>query len=66
MIVYHGGEIRGGVRSSRKIEGVTDAWMTFGAYDEVAALEVDDINHGGHIVSRSMRPIPGVAETIAL
>lgn len=64
LITIHGGEIREVVRSLKKVEHVVDATMTFGPYDVVATLDVDDINHLGRIVSRMIRPIPGIAETL--
>ena len=64
LITVHGGEIREVVRNLKKIEHITEATMTFGLYDVIAVLEVDDINHLGRIVSRSIRPIPDVAETL--
>jgi DNA-binding Lrp family transcriptional regulator len=66
LINIHGGEIREVLHLLRKVENVVEASMTFGPYDVVAVLDVDDINHLGHIISRSIRPIPGVVETITL
>lgn len=64
LIHIRGSEIREVVRQLRQIEHVQEATMTFGPYDAVAVLEADDINHLGRIIARSVRPIPGVAETI--
>jgi DNA-binding Lrp family transcriptional regulator len=64
LINVRGGEIREVVRQLQKVENVIEATMTFGPYDAVAVLQVDDINHLGRIISRSIRPIPGVVDTL--
>jgi len=64
LITVQGGEISEVVRSLKKVEHVVDATMTFGVYEVIATLEVDDINHLGRIVSRMIRPIPGITDTI--
>ncbi len=58
------GGIRDVVRQLRRVEGVTEANMTFGPYDAVAIITADDTNHLGMILSTKIQPIPGVVETL--
>ncbi|MCK4897856.1 MAG: Lrp/AsnC ligand binding domain-containing protein [Anaerolineales bacterium] len=58
------GGIRDVVRQLRRVEGVTEANMTFGPYDAVAIITAEDTNHLGMILSTKIQPIPGVVETL--
>lgn len=64
LINIRTGEIRQVVRQIRRIEGVTDAKMTFGPFDAVVTIKADDINHIGHILTTHIQPIPGIEETL--
>ncbi len=64
LMHIQGGEILQVVRELRRVEGVDEAHMTFGPYDAVAVLTVNDLNHIGRIVSSGIRPIPGVIDTL--
>ena len=64
LIDIRTGEIREAVRQLRRVEGVAEAYMTFGIYDAIAVLEAQDLNEMGRIMSSSIQPIPGVIETI--
>jgi DNA-binding Lrp family transcriptional regulator len=64
LINIRAGEIREVVQQLKKVDGVKDAYMTFGPYDAVAIVESEDINKLGRILSSSIQPIPGVAETL--
>jgi DNA-binding Lrp family transcriptional regulator len=52
------------VSNLRRLDGVTDAHMTFGPYDVVAVVQADDANKLGKLVARQVQPIPGVLDTI--
>jgi len=52
------------VSNLRRLDGVTDAHMTFGPYDVVAEVQADDANKLGKLVARQVQPIPGVLDTI--
>jgi DNA-binding Lrp family transcriptional regulator len=58
------GGIRDVVHQLRRVEGVTEANMTFGPYDAVAIVTAEDTNHLGNIISTKIQPIPGVVETL--
>ena len=58
------GGIRDVVRQLRRVEGVTEANMTFGPYDAVAIIMAEDTNHLGMILSTKIQLIPGVVETL--
>ena len=64
LIDIRTGEIREAVQQLRRIDGVVDAYMTFGIYDAIAVVEAKDLNEMGRIMSSSIQPIPGVLETI--
>lgn len=64
LIDIRTGEIREAVRQLRRVEGVVEAYMTFGIYDAIAVLEASDLNEMGRLLSSSIQPIPGVIETI--
>lgn len=64
LIDVRPGEIKHVVNMLRRIDGVQEAYMTFGPYDIVATLEARDINHLGSLLSNDIQPIPGIAETL--
>ena len=58
------GDVKEVVKSLRRVDGVLEANMTFGPYDAVTVIEVDDINAVGSILANKIQPIPGVLETL--
>ena len=58
------GEIRQVVDMVRRIEGVDEAYMTFGPYDVVVTVQARDIAHLGNLLSGKIQPVPGVIETL--
>ncbi len=64
LIDVRPGEIKNVVSMLRRLEGVQEAYMTFGPYDIVVTLEARDINHLGSLLSNDIQPIPGIAETL--
>ena len=64
LIDIRTGEIREAVQQLRRLEGVVEAYMTFGIYDAIAVVEANDLTEMGRIMSSKIQPIPGVIETI--
>jgi DNA-binding Lrp family transcriptional regulator len=64
LIHIRTGEIREVVRQLRRVEGVSEANMTFGPYDAVAIVEAQDVKNIGDIIVATIQPIPGVLETL--
>jgi DNA-binding Lrp family transcriptional regulator len=64
LIEIRTGEIGEVVKHLKRVEGVTEANMTFGPYDAVAVVEAEDVNEIGHIIASGIQPIPGVLETL--
>lgn len=64
LIHIRTGDVKDVVKSLREIEGVLEANMTFGPYDAVAVIEVDDINAVGSVLANKIQPIPGVLDTL--
>jgi DNA-binding Lrp family transcriptional regulator len=64
LIHIRTGDIREVIRQLRRVDGVTEATMTFGPYDAIAVVEADDVKTIGKIMAASIQPIPGVIETL--
>ncbi|HRQ24836.1 MAG TPA: Lrp/AsnC ligand binding domain-containing protein [Anaerolineales bacterium] len=64
MVKIRAGDVKDVVSHLRKIEGVTEANMTFGPYDAVAVVETADIAKLGKITALEIQPIPGVEQTL--
>lgn len=64
LINIRAGEIAEVVRQLRRVEGVTEAHMTFGPYDAVAEVSAESVEHLGKTLAMSIQPIPGVLETL--
>lgn len=64
LIEIRTGEIPEVVRQLKRIESVTEAYMTFGPYDAVAVISADDVSHLGRIMASVIQPIPGVLDTL--
>ncbi len=64
LIKTRAGEIQDVVKNLCKLEGVTEAHMTFGPFDVVAEVETPDISMLGTITAARIQPIPGVEQTL--
>ncbi len=64
LIKIHTGEIPEAVKWMRKKKNITEANMTFGPYDAVAVVQVNDLNELGNIIAFEIQSIPGVMETL--
>jgi DNA-binding Lrp family transcriptional regulator len=64
LINVRPGEIREVVRQLARVEGVSEATMTFGPYDAVAVVEAADVAGVGRVLATGIQPIPGVTETL--
>ncbi len=64
LIKIRSGEVKDVVRSLRKIDGITEANMTFGPYDAIAEVETSDVAKLGTITASMIQPIPGVEQTL--
>jgi len=64
LINVRAGEIREVVRQLARVEGVSEATMTFGPYDAVAVVEAADVAGVGRVMATGIQPIPGVTETL--
>jgi DNA-binding Lrp family transcriptional regulator len=64
LIKIRTGELREVVKQLRRIQGVTEANMTFGPFDAVALVKFDTVNQLGQLIASAIQPIPGVLETL--
>jgi DNA-binding Lrp family transcriptional regulator len=64
LIKIRAGEVKNVVRSLRKVDGITEAHMTFGPYDAVAEVETAEVAILGDITASKIQPIPGVEQTL--
>ncbi len=64
LIKIRAGDVKDVVRSLRKVDGVSEAHMTFGPYDAVAEVEFTDVAKLGTITASKIQPIPGVEQTL--
>ena len=64
LIKTRAGDIKEVVKSLRKLEGVTEAHMTFGPFDVVAEVETEDVARLGAITASVIQPIPGIEQTL--
>ncbi len=64
LIKVRSGEVKQVVKSLSKVEGVTEAHMTFGPYDVVAEVVTSDVAELGAITASNIQPIPGVEQTL--
>jgi nitrate reductase NapAB chaperone NapD len=64
LIDIRTGDVSEVVKNLRRVEGVLEANMTFGAYDAVAVMEAPDVETLGDKLVTEVQPIPGVLETI--
>ena len=64
LINIRAGDIASVIQHMKRVEGVTEATMTFGPYDGVAVIEAEDLKAIGQIIYKHIQPIPGVMETL--
>lgn len=64
LIKVCAGELKAVVHDLCKVNGVTEAHMTFGPYDAVAVLEAADLAKLGAITASEIQSIPGVVQTL--
>ena len=64
LINIRAGDIESVITHMKRIDGITEATMTFGPYDGVAIVEAEDINAIGQIIYKEIQPVPGVIETL--
>jgi DNA-binding Lrp family transcriptional regulator len=64
LINIRTGEIPEVVRNLRRIDSVSEAYMTFGPYDAVAVVNAKDVAHLGQLMSSVIQPIPGIIDTL--
>lgn len=64
LISIRTGQLTDALRQIKRVEGISEANMTFGPYDAVAIVHAADIKALGKILSMDIQPIPGVLETI--
>ena len=58
------GNVKEVVGHLRRVASVVEAHMTFGPYDAVAVIEMDDIKSIGSILANDIQPIPGILDTM--
>jgi DNA-binding Lrp family transcriptional regulator len=64
LIKIRTGEIPEAVKWMRKKKNIKEANMTFGPYDAVAIVEVNDLNELGNVIAFEIQSIPGIMETL--
>ncbi|MGD8620478.1 MAG: Lrp/AsnC ligand binding domain-containing protein [Anaerolineales bacterium] len=58
------GDIENVVAHLKRLDSISEAYMTFGPYDALAIVEAEDVNHLGRTLATQIQPIPGVQETL--
>ncbi len=64
LVNIRAGDIASVLGHMKRVEGVTDATMTFGPYDGIVIVEAEDLKEIGRVIHRRIQPIPGVLETL--
>jgi DNA-binding Lrp family transcriptional regulator len=64
LLNIRAGDIASVIQHMKRVEGVSEATMTFGPYDGVAVIEAEDLKAIGKIIYKNVQPIPGVLETL--
>jgi DNA-binding Lrp family transcriptional regulator len=64
LIEVRPGEIAKVVKHLQRVEGVTEATMTFGPYDAIAIVNAETVKAVGQVVYDRIQPIPGVLDTL--
>lgn len=58
------GQIRKVIDLLRRSQKVVEVNMTFGPYDAVAIVNIDNLSELGTLLANVIQPIPGVMETL--
>jgi DNA-binding Lrp family transcriptional regulator len=64
LITAQTGEAPAVVRQALRLNGISEAHITFGPYDAVAVIKAETLQEIGHIVHNKLQPIPGVQDTL--
>jgi len=64
LIHVRTGSINEVIHNMVRVPGVKEANMTFGPYDIVASVQVENIEKLGHLIASELQPIPGVLDTL--
>jgi len=64
LINVRNGQIMEVVKQLLTLPSVAEAHMTFGPYDVVTKVNVEDLNQMGYLIAEEIQPIPGVIETL--
>ena len=64
LLNIRAGDIASVIQHMKRVEGVSEATMTFGPYDGVAVIEAEDLKAIGRIIYKQIQPIPRVLETL--
>jgi len=64
LLNIRAGDIASVIQHMKRVDGVSEATMTFGPYDGVAVIEAEDLKAIGKIIYKNVQPIPGVLETL--
>ncbi|MBI4678387.1 MAG: Lrp/AsnC ligand binding domain-containing protein [Elusimicrobia bacterium] len=54
------------VKRFRSVEGVTEVYLVFGAWDAILSVEADTIDKLSSMITAQLRGIPGVSATETL
>lgn len=52
------------IRNLKNLSDVQSAEMTFGEYDVIVVVHVDDVTRLAKLVSNEIQPIPGILHTV--
>lgn len=58
------GEIHAALRDLRRLRTVTESHLTFGPFDAIATVEVENLSDVGRVVAVEIQTIPGVVSTL--
>jgi len=64
LIKTRAGDVQEVIDQLRKLNGVTEAHMTFGPYDIVAEVNTPDVAALGALTAMGIQPIRGVEQTL--
>ncbi len=64
LIKTRAGDIQEVIDQLRRLNGVTEAHMTFGPYDIVAEVNTPDVAGLGALTAMGIQPIRGVEQTL--
>ncbi len=64
LIKTRAGDVQEVIEQLRKLNGVTEAHMTFGPYDIVAEVSTPDVAALGALTATGIQPIRGVEQTL--